>query len=40
MNLLEYVRKALVEFVRIPSSPDDDVNPILDAAAAANKRWA
>ena len=35
MNLLEYVRKALVEFVRIPSSPDDDVNPILDAAAAA-----
>src|SRR6266566_1656125 len=35
MNLPEYVRKTLVDFVRIPSTPDDSVNPILDAAAAA-----
>ena len=34
MNLSEYVRKALVELVRIPSTPDDDVNPILDSATA------
>src|SRR2546428_2736273 len=35
MTLSEYVRKTLVEFLRIPSTPDDDVNPILDAATAA-----
>jgi len=35
MNLPEYVRKTLVEFVRIPSTPDDDMAAILDAATAA-----
>jgi len=35
MNLSDYVRKTLVEFVAIPSTPDADMGRILDAATAA-----
>jgi acetylornithine deacetylase/succinyl-diaminopimelate desuccinylase-like protein len=35
MNLPEYVRKNLVEFVRIPSTPDVDIQEILRAATTS-----
>ena len=35
MNLAEYIRKILAEFVRIPSTPDTDMVEILRAATAA-----
>jgi acetylornithine deacetylase/succinyl-diaminopimelate desuccinylase-like protein len=35
MNLAEYVRQTLTEFVRIPSTPDTDMLDILRAASAA-----
>ncbi|HEY5605561.1 MAG TPA: M20/M25/M40 family metallo-hydrolase, partial [Thermoplasmata archaeon] len=35
MNAAEYVRKTLTDFVRIPSTPDTDMQDILRAATAA-----
>ena len=35
MNPTEYVRSTLTEFVRIPSTPDEDMSAILGAAVAA-----
>ncbi|HYS71664.1 MAG TPA: M20/M25/M40 family metallo-hydrolase [Thermoplasmata archaeon] len=35
MNLREYVRSTLDEFVRIPSTPESDMSPILSAARVA-----
>ncbi len=35
MNLSDYVRKTLLDFVAIPSTPDADMGRILDAATAA-----
>src|SRR5437899_2463175 len=35
MNLIEYVRKNLTEFVGIPSTPDTDMRAILRAATAS-----
>jgi len=35
MNLIEYVRKNLTEFVGIPSTPDVDMRAILRAATAS-----
>src|SRR3989441_8191995 len=35
MNLIEYVRKNLTEFVGIPSTPDTDMRAILQAAIAS-----
>ena len=35
MNLIEYVRKNLTEFVGIPSTPDMDMRAILRAATAS-----
>jgi acetylornithine deacetylase/succinyl-diaminopimelate desuccinylase-like protein len=35
MNATEYVRKTLTDFVRIPSTPDTDMQDILRAATAA-----
>src|SRR5437773_5126375 len=35
MNLVEYARKTLTEFVGIPSTPDVDIRAILRAATAS-----